>query len=130
LKIVYDKLWYETKLCFIPFSFDMVYLPDSLKNWWYANKKWYHVFLKMNIDWNWINIDATFNRELRDLYVVNDNWDWSSSQKVICNYDKVYIPSSLYEEWEIKKQLSDSSKMTDEDYEWIKKFNDWIKNIN
>jgi hypothetical protein len=130
LKIVYDKLWYETKLCFIPFSFDMVYLPDSLKNWWYANKKWYHVFLKMNIDWNWINIDATFNRELRDLYVVNDNWDWSSSQKVICNYDKLYIPGSLYEEREIKKQLSDSSKMTDEDYEWIKKFNDWIKNIN
>ena len=130
LKIVYDKLWYETKLCFIPFSFDMVYLPDSLKNWWYANKKWYHVFLKMNIDWNWINIDATFNRELRDLYVVNDNWDGFSSQKVICNYDNIYIPSSLDEEWEIKKQLSDSSKMTDEDYEWIKKFNDWIKNIN
>lgn len=84
----------------------------------------------MNIDWKWVNMDATFNSELKDLYVVNDNWDWYSSQKVICNYDKVYIPSSLYEEREIKKQLSDPSKMTDEDYEWIKKFNNWIKNIN
>ena len=84
----------------------------------------------MNIDWKWVNIDATFNSELKDLYVVNDNWDWFSSQKVICNYDNIYIPSSLDEEREIKKQLSDPSKMTDEDYEWIKKFNNWIKNIN
>ena len=130
LQAVYGKLWYETKLCFIPFSFNKVYLPDPLINRWYANRKWYHTFLKMNIDWKWVNIDATFNSELKDLYVVNDNWDWSSSQKVICNYDKVYIPSSLDEEREIKKQLSDSSKLTDEDYEWIKKFNNWIKNIN
>lgn len=129
LQTVYNKLWYETKLCFIPFSFDMVYLPDFLKDWWYANKKWYHVFLKINIDWKWVNIDATFNSQLKDLYVVNDNWDWSSSQKIICDYDKVYIPSSLNEEWEIKKFLSDSNEMTDWDYEWIKKFNDWIKKI-
>jgi hypothetical protein len=129
LQTVYNKLWYETKLCFIPFSFDMVYLPDFLKDWWYANKKWYHVFLKINIDWKWVNIDATFNSQLKDLYVVNDNWDWSSSQKIICDYDKVYIPSSLNEEGEIKKFLSDSNEMTDWDYEWIKKFNDWIKKI-
>lgn len=32
LQTVYNKLWYETKLCFIPFSFDMVYLPDFLKD--------------------------------------------------------------------------------------------------
>ena len=129
LQQVCGELWYETKLCFMPFSFNNVYLPDSLINRWYANRKWYHTFLKMNIDWKWVNIDATFNSELKDLYVVNDNWDWSSSQKVICNYDEVYIPSSLDEEREIKKSLSDSSEMTDWDYEWIKKFNDWIKNI-
>ncbi len=129
LQTVYNKLWYETKLCFIPFSFDMVYLPDFLKDWWYANKKWYHVFLKINIDWKWVNIDATFNSQLKDLYVVNDNWDWSSSQKIICDYDKVYIPSALKEEGEIKKSLADSNEMTDWDYEWIKKFNDWIKKI-
>ena len=127
LKIVYDKLWYETKLCFIPFSFDMVYLPGLLKNCWYANKRWYHVFLKMNIDWNWIDIDATFNRELEDFYVVNKNRDWISSQKVICNYNKVYIPSSLDEERDIKRLLSDSSEVTSEDEEWIEKFNDWIR---
>ena len=45
LKEVYDRLWYETQMCFIPFSFDMIYLPDNLKNRWYANKKWYHTFL-------------------------------------------------------------------------------------
>lgn len=127
LQTVYNKLWYETKLCFIPFSFDMVYLPDSLKDWWYANKKWYHVFLKMNIDWEWIDIDATFNSELKDFYIVNDNWDWLSSQKIICNYDKVYTPNSSDEELEIKKLLSDSDEMTKEDYEWIEKFNNRIR---
>ena len=127
LQSVYNKLWYETKLCFIPFSFDMVYLPGFLKDWWYANKKWYHVFLKMNIDWNWINIDATFNSELKDFYVVNENWDWVSSQKIICDYDKVYIPNSLDEEVEIKKLLSDPNKMEDEDFKWIEEFNSWIR---
>lgn len=127
LQSTYNRLWYETKLCFIPFSFDMVYLPDSLKGWWYSNKKWYHIFLKMNIDWNRIDIDATFNSELKDFYVVNQNWDWISSQKIICDYDKAYIPNSPNEEQEIKKLLSDSNEMTKEDYEWIKKFNAWIR---
>ena len=129
LQSIYNRLWYETKLCFIPFSFDMVYLPDFLKDWWYANKKWYHVFLKMNIDWNWIDIDATFNSELKDFYVVNENWDWIYPQKIICDYDKIYIPNLPDEEREIKKLLSDSSEMTDEDFEWIEKFNAWIKSI-
>ena len=127
LQTIYNKLWYETKLCFIPFSFDMVYLPDFLKDWWYANKKWYHVFLKINIDWNWIDIDATFNSELKDFYVVNQNWDWVSSQNIICAYKEIYIPNSPDEECKIKKLLSDSNEMTENDYEWIQKFNDWIK---
>ena len=107
----------------------MVYLPDFLKDRWYANKKWYHVFLKMKIDGDWINIDATFNSELKNFYVVNQNWDWVSSQKIIYNYKEIYIPNSLDEEQEIKKLLSDSSEMTENDYEWIQKFNDWIRTI-
>ena len=129
LQAVYNRLWYETKLCFIPFSFDMVYLPDFLKDWWYSNKKWYHVFLKINIDWKWIDIDATFNSELKDFYIVNENRDWFSSQKIICEYDNVFIPNSPDEEREIKKLLSDSNGMNDEDYEWIKKFNNWIRTM-
>lgn len=130
LKGVYDRLWYETQLCFIPFSFDMIYLPDDLKNRWYANKKWYHVFLKMNIDWKWVDIDATFNPELKNFYVVNENRDWVSSEKVVCDYDKIYIPNLSEEEQEIKKLLSDNGGMTTEDYERIKKFNNWIKSFN
>ncbi len=127
LRAAYNELWYKTKLCFIPFSFNMIYLPDFLKDWWYSNKKWYHVFLRMNIEWRWIDIDATFNSELRDFYVVNENWDWVSSQKTICEYDKVLIPNSLEEEVKIKKLLSDSNKMEDEDFKWIEKFNSWIR---
>lgn len=85
--------------------------------------------MKINIDWKWVNIDATFNSQLKDFYVVNDSWDWFSSQKIICEYDKVFIPNSPEEGREIKKLLSDSNKMTDKDYEWIKKFNGWIRTI-
>ena len=126
LKEVYDRLWYQTQLCFIPFSFDMIYLPNELKDWWYANKKWYHVFLQILVNEKWINIDSTFNSELKNFYVVNENRDWVSSQKIICNYDKVFIPKSLDEEREIKKSLSDSNEMTDKDYEWIEKYNERI----
>ena len=129
LKEVYDKLWYQTELCFIPFSFDMIYLPNDLKNRWYANEKWYHVFLKMNIDWEWIDIDATFNPELKNFYVINENRDWISSQKVICDYDKIYIPNSLEKEQEIKKLLSSNGEMTAKDCERIEKFNNWIKSL-
>lgn len=130
LKEVYDRLWYQTQLCFVPFSFDMIYLPDDLKDWWYANKKWYHVFLKMNIDWNWIDIDATFNSELKNFYVVNEDRNWIYSQKVICDYDKIYIPKSLDQEREIKKLLSNPSEMTGKDYEWMWKYNERIMLIS
>lgn len=129
LKEIYDRLWYQTQLCFIPFPFNMIYLPDDLKNRWYANKKWYHTFLQILIDDKWINIDATFNKELKSIYTVNENRDWISSQKIICTYDEVFIPKSLDEEWEIKKSLSDSGEMTDKDYEWINKYNNWIKSF-
>ena len=129
LKEIYDKLWYQTQLCFIPFSFNMIYLPDELRNRWYANKKWYHTFLQVLIDGKWIYIDATFNNELKSIYTVNENRDWVSSQKIICNYDGVFIPKSFDEEREIKKSLSDSHEMTDKDYEWIDNYNNRIKSI-
>ena len=127
LKELYDSLWYQTQLCFVPFSFDMIYLPDTLKDWWYANKKWYHIFLQMMIDWKWTDIDATFNSELRDFYVVNENRDWVSSQKVICDYDKVFIPKSQGEEQDIKENLGDSEWFDENDKIWLKKYNKWIK---
>ena len=130
LKEVYDKLWYQTQLCFIPFSFDMIYLPDDLKNWWYANKKWYHVFLQMLVNGKWINIDSTFNHGLKSIYIVNEDRDWVSSQNVICNYDKIYIPRSLDEEREIKNLLSDPNEMMGIDYEWIGKYNERIRLVS
>lgn len=129
LKEIYERLGYKAQLCFIPFSFNMIYLPDDLKNRWYANKKGYHTFLHILIDNKRVNIDATFNPELKDFFVVNENWDWYSSQKIICDYDEIYIPNSLEKELEIKNLLSDPRKMSEKDNERIKKFNDWVKFI-
>ena len=38
LKVIYEELWYRTELCFIPFTFDMTYLPNHLQNWGLAKK--------------------------------------------------------------------------------------------
>ena len=84
----------------------------------------------MMINNEWINIDATFNSELKSFYVVNEEWDWISSQKVICDYDKIYIPKSLDDELEIKKSLSNSSEITDKDYDWIEKYNKRLKSFS
>jgi hypothetical protein len=41
----------------------------------------------------------------------------------------VFIPDSSDEELEIKKLLSDPNGMNNKDYEWIEKFNDWIRKL-
>ena len=129
LKAVYEKLWYHAELCFVPFTFDMAYLPENLKGRWLATKKWYHVFLKLWIDGKWIDIDATYNKELKEFYVINQNRDWISSQKMICETQKIYIPKTQDEEWEIKKKLSDPEGFTDKDRKRVEEYNTWIKSV-
>jgi len=53
----------------------VAYLPTNLQDWGLARKKGYHTFLRLWIDNKAIDIDATFNKELRNFYVVNENWD-------------------------------------------------------
>ena len=129
LKEIYERLGYKAQLCFIPFSFNMIYLPDELKNRWYANKKWYHTFLQMLIDGKWIDIDATFNKELKNIYTVNENRNWFSPQRIICKYDKVYIPKSVEEELEVKTILCDRNWLDEDDKNWIWKYNNRIKSF-
>jgi len=130
LKAIYEKLWYRAELCFLPFTFDMAYLPENLKDWWLATKKWYHVFLKLWIDGKWIDIDATYNKGLNDFYIVNQNRDWITSQKMICEMQEVYVPKTQDEEREIKKKLSDPEGFTDNDWKRIEEYNDWIKSVS
>ena len=130
LKTIYENLWYRAELCFLPFTFDMAYLPENIKDWWLATKKWYHVFLKLWIDGKWIDIDATYNKGLNDFYVVNQNRDWITSQKMICEIQEVYIPQTQDEEREIKKKLSDPEGFTDNDWKRIEEYNAWIKSVS
>lgn len=130
LKACYDKLWYETKMCFIPFSFSSIELPSNLKDWWYFDKPWYHVFLKLRINDNWIDIDPTWNKELNGTFWSNLNWDWLSSQKVICNYDEYFVPKDDTDEISIKEKLSNNYKFTEDDFRWIKEFNRYIKDLS
>jgi len=128
LKRIYEELWYKTELCFAPFTFDMIYLPDNMRNWWLANKKQYHTFLKLWIDWNDVNIDATYNKELRNFYVVNENRDWISNQKMICEFSQIYVPQNQQEEDEIKKLLNNKVWFTDQDKKRILEYNQWVRN--
>ncbi len=129
LKKCYEELWYEAKLCFTPFKFNQIYLPDSLLDWWLSDKQWYHVFLRLKINNQFIDIDPSFNKELKDYYTVNQYWDWISSQNVIFEYKEVYIPSNIEEESEIKNKLADDRWFDEDDFLWIKKYNLWLRSM-
>lgn len=123
LKVLYDSLGCQTRLCFIPFSFNDIYLPENLQNRGFANKKWYHVFLQVFLNDSRIDIDASFNDSLSKYYVVNRNRDWFSSQKVIVNYDEFLSPNNKQEEHEIKKRFSDPLLLNGDDEKRISEFN-------
>lgn len=130
LKDVYIRLWYNSKLCFVPFSFNMVYLPEHLIGWWLAVKKWYHTFLKVLIGNERINIEATYWKNLKEYYLVNENRDWVSSQRLITNDTNVFIASTDEEEISIKKALSDPDWFSKDDFDWISKCNERIRKVS
>lgn len=125
LKECYTKLGYETELCFTPFIFSDIYLPDHLKNRGLANKKIYHTFLRFKMNDARISLDATFHPAMKNIYVVNENRDWKSDQKDICPYSNVLIARTPEQEIEIKKELSEP--LDSEDERRIEEYNTWIK---
>ncbi|MEI6426699.1 MAG: hypothetical protein WCO66_05135 [Candidatus Absconditabacteria bacterium] len=127
LKECYTKLGYETELCFTPFMFRYIYLPEHLRDRGLANKKIYHSFLRLKMNDARISIDATFHPAMRDVYVVNENRDGISDQKDICPYSNVSIARTPEEEREIKQELSEA--LDSEDERWIEEYNAWIKTI-
>ena len=126
LQDAYVKLGYKTKLCFVPFAFDMLALPEEFRDWGFASKKGYHTFIQLLVDDNRIDLDATFHPALKEWFQVNENWDGVSSQKVIYPYNEVYVPQTQDEEYEVKNKLNDPAGRNTKDDEWIEKFNKWI----
>ena len=129
LKMCYEEIWYEAKLCFTPFKFNQIYLPDNLLNWWLSEKQWYHVFLRLKTNNEFIDIDSSFNKQLKNYYVVNYNRDWISQQNVIFEYKEAYVPNNLEEENEIKNKLTDDKWFDEDDFLWIKEYNTWLRSI-
>lgn len=130
LQDAYKKLWYETKLCFVPFRFDMLSLPEEFKNRGFASKKGYHTFAQIFVDGNRIDLDATFHPALKEWFQVNDERDGMSSQKVVYPYTEVFVPQTEEEEREIKNKLNDPNGWDKKDEERIEKFNSWITNLS
>ncbi len=130
LKACYDELAYETKICFISFSFSFIDLPPHLMNWGYSKKPWYHVFLKIKIEDKWIDVDSTWNKELDGTFWSNLEWNGLSSQKVVCNYHEYFVPQNESDEIRIKKELSNDYRLTEDDFKWIAEFNAYIKKIS
>lgn len=127
LKECYTKLGYETELCFTPFMFRLIYLPEHLKNRGLANKRVYHSFLRLKMNDARISLDATFHPAMRDVYAVNEHRDGISDQRDISAYSNVSIARTPEQEIEIKKELSD--ELDSKDMRWIEEYNTRIKTI-
>ena len=116
LKKLFGEIGVASDLCFVPFRFNQIYLPESLRGRWYADKLGYHVFLKVYIDGEGIDVDASFPEVLSRYYKVNAGWDGKSSQEVtIWTYEEEYIVKLDDDEREVKKKLSDPRGFDAED---------------
>ena len=128
LKACYTKLGYETELCFVPFMFRDIYLPEHLRDRWLANKKIYHTFLRLKMNERRISLDATFHPAMKNVYIVNENRDGISDQRDICPYSNISIARTPEEEREITQELSEPLDTDDE--RWIEEYNTWIISRN
>lgn len=129
LKKAYEKLGYECRLAYVPYSWKMVELPSDLQKGYWYKRRGLHVFLEVKIEGKWTKIDATWNKELKDKFDVNLDWDGFSDQKIAVPSKKIYHPKTKEEILEIRKICKCSSaikKPSDLDMQWIEKFNKWI----
>lgn len=82
----------------------------------------------MKMNERWITIDATFHPAMKEVYIVNENWDGSSDQRDICPFSNVAMPKTPEEEKNLIKERSDP--LDTDDQNRIHEYNSWIKNQN
>ena len=132
LKALFAKIEIKSYLVYISFKFENIYLPKELLNWWLANKKWYHVYLKADMG-NWlINIDASFPKLSKKYYRVNDNRDWKLSQKISVgdNIIQEYIIEDDDMEKRVKNEISDIDWSNPDNTKRIWLFNQRMNDLN
>lgn len=113
LKNILEKEWCEVKFRICKFKWIDLKLPKNL----YLiphNDNSTHVYLEVNINWEIINLDPTWDKWLKNIFTINQ-WDWISnteiavkslwllsheeSEKIMANTTNEEIMKDLKESW-------------------------------
>lgn len=131
LKELLAAIHIKSHLVYVEFTFNEIYLPTNLINWWLADKKWYHVYLKADLN-NWlINIDASFPKSYQEYYIINSERDWKTTQKITIGDKsrKEHIIENYTMERSIKHDISDIV-WSEEDIKWVWLYNERMNSLN
>lgn len=124
LKELFNHIWIESNLCFVPFTFGRVRLPKNLQWRWLAMKDWYHVFLQSNIDWNILTLDASFGIKFSNIYTTSIKRDWISSMTPFWwPYTQPIICRTKDEEKMAKEIFTQNTILDHKDEKRIEEFN-------
>lgn len=129
LRDLFNEIWVESHLCYVPFSFWSVMLPKVLQEWWMATKKWYHVFLQAKIQWKLVYLDASFPISFSNIYSTSIERNWIDSMVPFWwPYENIVVCTSKEDETSAKNEFTKNTTLDTEDEKWIKEFNEWSMN--
>jgi len=129
LKKCLEDLGYKCRFAYVPYSWaDINWIPENLKDGSQYNRRDLHTFLEVLINNKWTILDATWNKELADFAPVNSSWDGMSDTKIAVPYTKIYHGDDTNE---LRRQLNcnKDGTPTEEQLDWITKFNNWMNSF-
>lgn len=126
LKEIYKEIWIESDLCYVPFSFWKVYLPENLQYRWIATKNWYHVFLQCTIESQKIYVDASFPMAFTRVFQTTLDRDWTHSMIPFWwPYENIIVCKTKEQEKIAKHQFTKNTELDAKDKKRVEEFNNW-----
>lgn len=128
LKKCFDSLGYKCRFAYVPYSWNEIEsVPADLRSGSQYNRRDLHTFLEVKIDGKWTIVDATWNKELKDVFPVNLNWDGFADTIVAVPSEKIYhADKNDTDQLRAELNCSKDGIPSPEEITWVGKFNHWV----
>lgn len=85
-----------------------------------------HVYIEVLINNQWIILDVTWDKELKDVFQVNE-WDGTANTKIAVDYSEVYSPEESLRIKKSNESIESIKKDIEINGEFFKAFNKWLE---
>lgn len=124
LKEFLEENWYKVNYVVCIFYWEDLDLPENILNIQHT-KDSMHVYLEVNLDWNVIKIDSSWDIWLKNIFEIS-TWDWKNSTKIAV---KEISKFSLEESKNImeNRKKEEIEKYLDYNRKFYKEINKYLK---